>query len=249
MLAGMTAAAIALPFTVGLAKLDQAQPLPSFDVASVKLDPPADPQHENSDWDDQPGTLTATGINLKAVIEKAYHIRDYQLEAPGWLNSERYDIAARWPATTPDSQFPLMLQSLLRERFKLTLHHEERQLPLLELRIAKGGPKLQPTKSPGDHSSTSSHQLGHLSAQNLNTDQIAEALTGGAGRPVLNKTGLAGHFDFELLCTPSDTPESDTSGPSIFTAVQEQLGLKLLPAKGPIDILVIDHLEKIPTEN
>jgi uncharacterized protein (TIGR03435 family) len=249
LLAGMSAVAIALPLTVGLMKAGQGQPLPSFDVASVKRDGPVDPQNENSDWDDAPGTLTATGISLNAVIENAYHIRSYQLDAPGWLKSERYDIAARWPATRPNSDFPLMLQSLLSERFKLVLHHEERQLPVLELRVARNGPKLQATKFPGDHSSTSSHQIGHVSAQNLNAEQIAGMLSTAAGRPVLDKTGLSGRFDFELQFTPNDAPESDASGPSIFTAVQEQLGLKLVPAKGPVDILVVDHLEKVPTEN
>jgi uncharacterized protein (TIGR03435 family) len=228
-------------------------PLPSFEVAAIKLDKSGS---YSSHWSDHSGKMFATNISMRALIERAYGIRDYQISGPEWLKSDRYDIEAEAPASIPKDQlkeqFPLMLQSLLSERFKLTFHREEKVLPVYALVVAKDGPKLTPIKNDG-HSSSNSNR-GHLSVQAGSSMQIADALSHPLDRPVIDKTGLSGVYKCELEWTPDDnqaTPanQASDSGPSIFTAVQEQLGLKLVPQKAPVEILVIDHVERIPTEN
>ena len=251
-------AALVMPLAVGLTNRSQtSNALPSFEVASVKIDKPTGPEFNDSHWRDRPGKLIATNIRLKDVIERAYNIRDYQISGPDWFKTEHYDIAAEWPSSAPDSQLPLMLQSFLADRFKLAVHREQKMLPLYELRVTKHGPKLQAIQSDG-HNSLTSH-WGRWSAQDISMSQFAESLSRQTARPVLDKTGLSGFFNFELRFTPDDNgphmpdqpaqPVAETIGPSIFTAVEEQLGLKLVPKKGPVEILVVDHVERIPTEN
>ena len=248
LLAAAAALAIALPLTVGLTNASQTvATLPSFEVASVKLDKPTNPDVWNSHWNDRPGKLWASEISLKDVIQKAYGVKDYQLEGPEWLKSARYDMAAEWPPSTPDSQFPLMLQSLLADRFKLAVHHEAKQLPVYELRVAKSGSKLKADTSDGHNSLYG--RRGHLHGERVSVDQLVGNLSHLTGRPVLDMTWIKGRVAFELSFTPDDSSSPDTNGPSIFTAVEEQLGLKLVSQKAQVDILVIDHLDKIPTEN
>jgi uncharacterized protein (TIGR03435 family) len=168
-----------------------------------------------------------------------------------------------------------MLQALLEDRFKLMLHRETKDLPVYSLVVAKNGPKLQETKpgepdgdgrtGPDGRPAVGGHFMrmgrGQLNGHNLGMADIVRVLTQQLGRTVVDKTGLRGNYNFTLKWTPddSDLPEfkepagaqgspPDSSGPSIFTAIQEQLGLKLESQKGPVEILVIDHVEK-PSEN
>jgi uncharacterized protein (TIGR03435 family) len=137
----------------------------------------------------------------------------------------------------------------LKERFKLSLHHEQKVLPVYELRIAKTGSKLQAV---GEGHSSMDSSNGHWSAQHMSMPAFVALLSNQTSRPVLDKTGLSGFFNFELQFTPENEPSETNStdtGPSIFTAVEQQLGLKLVPEKSPVDILFIDHLEKVPTDN
>jgi uncharacterized protein (TIGR03435 family) len=259
--------AFALPLATGLMNASQNPssspstsnaPAPSFEVAAIKLDKSGS---HSSHWRDHSGKMFATNITLKSVVERAYEIHDYQISGPEWLNSERYDIEAEAPASIPKDQIkeqlPLMLQNLLSERFKLTFHREEKVLPVYALLVAKNGLKLQAIKDEG-HTSINSNR-GHMSIESGTLAQIAEAFSRQVDRPVLDQTSVQGSFKCELQWTPDDNQfpspaQTDKaaavdSGPSIFTAVQEQLGLKLVPQKAPVEILVIDHVERIPTEN
>lgn len=234
----------------GLAAVTSPQVLPTFEVASVRIQKDVDPNHLNSHWSDRPGKWTATGVRLRDIIQRAYSVKSYQITGPEWLTSERYDIAAEWPPDTSKEQFPLMLQSFLSDRFKLSLHREQKVLPVYALQVARNGPKLQAAPADGHNSMHSNN--GHWTGQHISMASLAETLSNQTSRPVLDKTGLNGFFNFEFQFTPdngrADANSSDT-GPSIFTAVEEQLGLKLVPEKDAIDILIVDHLEKVPTEN
>jgi len=205
------------------------------------------------------------------------------------VNSDRYDIEAKMDGATADEVRKLsgeqnqstrehMLQALLVDRFKLTLHRETRELPLYSLVVAKNGSKLQESKpgepdkrgfkTPDGHPMAQGHffrmGMGQLDGHSIGTGDIARVLAQQLGRKVVDNTGLTANYDFTLKWTPEEgqgpafrepeagpgagsTPAPET-GPSIFTALQEQLGLKLESQKGPVEILVIDHVEK-PSEN
>jgi uncharacterized protein (TIGR03435 family) len=224
--------------------------LPAFEVASVKLTQhgrtPDGWSHSSVDVP-SPGSFVATNASMEECIRWAYGVKEYQISGPEWLNSDAasYDIAAKAPAGATKNDIRLMVQALLAERFKLAIHRETRMLPVYELVTAKNGPKLQ-TAIPGETDGISS-QGGSVKARAVTMAFFAATLSRYIGTPVFDKTGLSGAFDFSMEYARDDRDSADK--PSIFTAVQEQLGLKLEKAKGPVEILVIDHAEKAPTEN
>jgi uncharacterized protein (TIGR03435 family) len=176
------------------------------------------------------------------------------LEGPPWLSSTRFDIQAmadigdQMKGLTSDQGNELkrhMVQALLADRFQLKLHEETRTLPAYDLVVAKGGSKLQPTQSSGKSIGFSRR---HFNGEGLTMTVIAEELSKIAGRVVVDKTGMSGRYDFKLRWTPDDAVASDTDPPTLFTAIQEQLGLKLEAAKEPVPVLVIDHVDQ-PTPN
>jgi bla regulator protein BlaR1 len=235
---------------------------PSFEVVSVK---PGDPSDRRVLVAMQPGgRFTATNATLKMLIGFAYDLRDHQMAGgPSWLGSERYNVEAKADSATPippasnGATMRLMAQSFLAERFKLAVHHETKEEQVYELVVAKGGPKLKEAtdtaKGPQQGLGMGRGKVNGMAAA---TSLIARFLSEQLGRSVIDKTGLTGKYDFALTWTPEfgqqfpggDRPEAppptDANGPSIFTAIQEQLGLRLESAKGPVDVLVIDHAEK-----
>jgi uncharacterized protein (TIGR03435 family) len=173
-----------------------------------------------------------------------WRVRDFQIiGGPAWVNSEGFDIEAKGDHSASDAQLGQMVQSLLADRFKLALHRETRQLPVYALVVAKNGPKIRESTAarPGMAGGP-----GQLDAQKISLQVFTQTLGRQLDHPVLDQTGLTGRYDFKLNWSPD---ESDaTGGPSIFTAVQEQLGLKLETQTGPVEVLVIDHAEK-PSDN
>jgi bla regulator protein BlaR1 len=261
-----------------------ASKIPAFEVASIK------PDKSGTDMTmlrTTPVGFSASNIALKVLIQQAYGIEDNQIVgAPSWLGSARYDIEAKVSSSDTDAlhnlssdQRRLMLQPLLADRFQLKVHTEVRDLPVLTLVIAKGGPKLHEAK-PGDTYPNGLKDFngqgggpgmmlmrpGQLTGQGLPLSSLARVLTQQLGSTVQDKTGLTGKYDLTLQWTPDrngsampGAPEpglqgpgsggsTDASGPSIFSAIQEQLGLKLESQKGPVEVLVIDHVET-PSEN
>jgi uncharacterized protein (TIGR03435 family) len=223
---------------------------PAFEVASVKLTH-GGPLKIESD----PGRLTITDQALDALIRLAFGLREYQYQGPAWLHTTRYDIVATTASPQPRAAQLAMLRSLLIDRFKLTFHQESKTLPVYALVAGKGGPKLRPMDAnlptpfelysnfsvapvAGDH--TELRGFGSLG-------QLSDFLTRLAGRPVLDRTGIAGTFDIRLLCAIDGFPGFETS-PTVFDAVQSQLGLKLEARTSPVEITIVDHVEK-PSEN
>jgi uncharacterized protein (TIGR03435 family) len=315
-------------FTSCAARAQSTEGTPAFEVASIKpAAPPASAgmfrvMMRGGPGSADPGQLTYTNVTLKNVLVNAYGVKGYQISGPSWLDSERYDIVAKIPQGATKEQFMLMLQNLLAERFKLTLHREKKDLPMYALVVGKGGPKMKESVDspvPGDGAASGSGgapappppppppppggriAMGsdgfpklppgagrgglmmmmmngrfRMTANQQSMSGLTEMLGNQLGRPVVDMTGLTAKYDFTLDFAPEEgqrmigpmgampqppppppgeggapaasAPDSQ-SGPSLFTAVQEQLGLKLDPKKGPVDLLVIDHLEKVPTEN
>lgn len=223
---------------------------PAFEVASVKLTQHgrnADGYAESSVDNPSPGNLVATNASLEECIRWAYDVKEYQISGPAWLNSDEasYDIVAKAGTAAPRKEIRLMLQTLLAERFQLKLHRETRMLPVYHLVVGKGGQKLGAAGLDADYRTFSSG--GTLEATHTPMAVFAEVLSRETGRPVFDKTGIPGAFDFKLEYSPDSS--SNSNRPSIFTALQEQLGLKLESQKGPVEVLVIDHAERLPTAN
>ena len=241
-----------LPIAFSLAFTLCGESLPSFEVASIKpFDRTGQVGHGSIAVSGS--RITITGYTLNALILYAYDMRNYQISGgPGWIATDGYTIAAKaeGEAAPATAEIRKMLQSLLAERFGLKLHRETKEVSLYLLVPSKTGPKL--TQSAAQRA-TMRVGMGSLMMAKATTSQMAALLSSVLSRPVLDQTGIAGDFDFTI-----DSPDinmgrmqqsqEELSGPSIFTAIQEQLGLKLAPSKGPIETLVIDRAEK-PLEN
>jgi len=240
---------------------------PQFDVVSIK---PNSTGSSSSSMNSRTGGLfVATNVTVRSLITTAYDLRPSQVVGgPSWLDAERFDVNARAAASVPDSAFPTMIQAMLVDRFQLGVHRETRELPvyaLVQRTAGQTGPKLKAASSEcaqepvpgllnpcGSGMSTSLlNGNGVMTCRRMPMEALARSLSGQVDRIVIDRTGLTGNFDCELKFTPEDRGPSDTrnaDAPSVFTAVQEQLGLKLDATRGPVGVLVIDRLER-PTEN
>jgi uncharacterized protein (TIGR03435 family) len=234
-----------------------------FDAVSVK---PADPNSRHGTVVNVTpgGMLHVVNATLKDLIETAYDVRTFQIEgAPKWADSNRYDIEAT-PGQRPQgaagrppgwANVRSKVQALLKDRFQLQLHRETRTAPIYSLAIAKGGIKpkgLAASQSPpkGINASRTS-----MTGEAASMKDLAYKLSRLLQRPVVNNTGLDGNYDFKLEWTPDPGPSAPdgqpaeiSGGPSLFSAIQQQLGLRLESEKGPVEVLVIDHVDK-PSDN
>lgn len=272
-----------------------AQSPPRFEVASVK------PNTSGTGLINigmQPGgRYAAVNVPLRLLILNAYRVQEYQLVGlPDWANTERFDITAKaegdirpQPPGGPPGPLQLMLQALLEDRFKLTVHRETREMPIYALTIARadgklgeqlkpsatdcaamaaarggrGGPPGAPPGPPPGPPAPGQRPLcgmqimpGSIAAGGMTMQQLTTNLSMLTRRVVVDRTGLTGAFDFDLTFTPDQLPQGppppgapplppiDPNGPSIFTAVQEQLGLKLDATRGPVEVTVVDRVER-----
>jgi uncharacterized protein (TIGR03435 family) len=237
----------------------------AYDVATIK---PADASRDARRWVGfLPTGLSVKNLPLQMLIREAFALEDDRISgAPAWVKNSRFDIEAK----VAESDIPTvknmtidqrkaMLRPLLQERFDLKFHYESRTLPLYVLVIGKGGSKLKVFEPPGNPTTNGlrSTGRGRLEAQGIPMEAVASVLSKEVGRTVLDETRLNGKYDFTLEWEPDDAPPvagndnglaQDSVAPSLFTALQEQLGLKLEPRKGPIRVMVIDHVEP-PTPN
>ncbi len=249
--------ALASPLAICLPSIARAQTAAAFEVASIK--PSAPGQHGVRIQIAPGGRLTASNVSVKMLIGQAYEVREFQISGgPGWLGSQHYDITAKAESDDnigPEKLRPMM-QALLADRFQLKFHRDTKEAPIYALVVAKNGPKLLENAGGGQGSQMRMGR-GELSGQQIAMPMLANQLAQQLGRSVLDKTGLKGQYDIKLTWTPGEesqsfgpregnpeAPPPDSSGPSIFTALQEQLGLKLESQKGPVELLIIDSIEK-----
>jgi uncharacterized protein (TIGR03435 family) len=286
---------------VSLLILTARLPSQTFDAASVKTALPLKPDSHGrtilprpsgGPGTQDPGRIRYPYMTPRYFLMAAYDVKPFQITGPAWLDSERFDINATMPPETTREQLHMMLQNLLAERFKLTIHRETRELPLYLLVVAKGGPKLkESTEAPaGDVDPATIPPPGkvgpdgfpvlalpagapivifsftngraRMAGQQKSMQDLADRLTGIVSRPVIDATGLKAKYDFMLTYSPESTntptpppppgganaPEAEPL-PDIFSALQAQLGLRLESKKGAVEMIVIDHIEKTPTEN
>jgi uncharacterized protein (TIGR03435 family) len=230
----------------------QTDRVPVFEVASVKVNTSGS---GNSRTRTTGGQVEWTNVTLKMCLLMAYDVLDYSFSGPDWLSSVRIDIVAK-PSGT-EHQVQLMMQTLLKERFKLAVHRESKNITGYALVVAAGGPKIHSVE-PGE--AAENWGRGLLKGKNVSMTRLAEMLSAKLQGPVEDKTVLPGVFNFALTWTPDEVPSGSPpvnaasipdrrDGPSVFSALQEQLGLKLEARKIPTQVLVVDHMEKAPTEN
>jgi uncharacterized protein (TIGR03435 family) len=243
-----------------------AQGGPQFEVATLKLSAPIQPgvPLNITLGGTRNGTVTLTNTNLSECIQFAYRITtDAQIAGPDWIKSRdvRFDIVGKAPPNTPQDELRLMTQNLLADRLKLAIHYEQRQLPFLALVVAKNGPKLSPAKAGAE---VATQIPGRIFHPYMPMAILATALSRFERQTVIDMTGLTGAFSVDLQWTPDSVRARasqdgsaplvngqpvDVNGPSLYTAIQEQLGLRLESRKGPLDVLMVDHAERVPADN
>jgi uncharacterized protein (TIGR03435 family) len=260
---------IAQPSPAPAIAADASAVVPAFEVASIK---PNKSDNGMIRIMFTPDGVSYTGVPLQILLRETLGIEDDRiLGEPAWVKSDRFDIEAKVDASDAaklkDLKFDQrrsMLLPLLADRFSLKFHHETRELPLYELVLAKGGSKMTEFK-PEDPVNPKpkgwmSMGRGKIEGREVPVEQLVHILAQQLGRTVQDKTGLTGNYTYQLQWTPDDAPPPtarnanstssagdptppDAIGPSLFTALQEQLGLKLESTKGPVDVVVIDHIE------
>lgn len=262
---------------------------PAFEVASIK---PADPSPMGRmmvNMNTDAGMLRYTNVSLKDCIRVAYRVKDFQVEGPDWIGDTRFNITAKLPEGSSEKQVPEMLQTLLAERFKLTLHRDTKEHAIYALVADKGGPKLKPAEVPTGEAAAAAGSgsrgggrgnmmmmMGpdgvHVKAASATLAGLGEMMSRFTDRPIVDMTGIQGQYDFDLAFSPESmrgmpgggmrgpgpggpgggeghpADAASDSGGTIFDAVQKY-GLKLEARKAPMEILIVDHMERAPTEN
>jgi uncharacterized protein (TIGR03435 family) len=227
----------------------------SFDVATIKPSHATD-GHSHIYNHAEIGEFSTINVSIKMLMQFAYELPETRiLGGPPWMNSATFDVQAKTTSELAEhlhqltfneatSETRKMVQTLLSDRFQLQVHIEKRELPVYKLVVAKGGAKLGAVQTSGTTINTGHDHLQVQGADSVEllSDQLAKVL----GRVVLNQTGLVGRYDLRIKWAPDDSAEA--TGPSIFTAIEEQLGLKLEPAKAPVEVTVVDHVS-MPSEN
>jgi uncharacterized protein (TIGR03435 family) len=226
----------------------------AFEVASVRS---ADPR-ENKPGDipvnsaGSSGSFVMRNVPLLYLLEWAYDLKDYEITGPDWIRSPQnsYDIVAKAPGPASGAAMKSMLQTLLAERFQMKLHREKKTLDVYALLPGKGAPKV--TEPAPDEQTDLTGSTSHTTYTKQPISRLAYTLTHRMDRPVIDLTGLNGLYDFTLdlsgLGVRND-PSEVSAAPSVFMSVQDNLGLRLQAQKATIDVLVVDHAEKIPTQN
>jgi uncharacterized protein (TIGR03435 family) len=245
-------ALIALPMTGATA----------FDAASIRVDSTGGEVNNRPAEEKvriEPGRLAMTNVTLIRCMTEAYGVYAFQIGAPAWMNSTRYDIAARAANAVPEDQVRLMLRQLLAERFHLTFRREHRDLSLYSLTQGKQEPRLRDAQHP--ESTVMGLANGAVVFRGYSIADLIAALAGPPfrlDRPVRDMTGLQGKYDFELKISADDAGmksvfegmlKAGGDGPSVINLIQEQLGLHFKPEKAPLDFLVVDGADRTPTEN
>jgi uncharacterized protein (TIGR03435 family) len=218
----------------------QTAPAPAFEVVSIKpsVDGPGDSGVKTGN-----GRVSAHNVTLKRCMRSAYDVPEAQIVGgPKWLDEERYNIEAKAAGPVDDRELAAMMQAMLAERFQLVFHRETRPLSGYALVVAKGGLKLKASEP--DTASRANTDRGRIEAEGCTMALVAQKLAEAVHLPVVDQTAVAGQFSFTLKWTPDEMQAKEPGGPSLFTAVQEQLGLKLEGRKVPTEVLVIDRAEK-----
>lgn len=238
---------LAVALALAIAGNGQTAP-PAFEVASIK---PADPSAHGSSTDTSTGRFAMENYPLKECLKWAFDVKDFSLSGPAWLASPRFDIVARPPAGASRRDYPAMMQTLLVERFGLVFHRETRLLSAFALQVDRKGFHAQP--APGSERSGETWGRGLVEGRHETLAEFADLLSRHLNLPVADETAIAGVYDIRLRYlpdeAPADAPAEAGVASSLFAALRDQAGLHLEARKVPIRILVVDRIERHPTEN
>jgi uncharacterized protein (TIGR03435 family) len=227
----------------------QSSSLPAFEVATVKLSPPSTDGRIHTRRSIDSARLLFTNVTLRDLVKDAFGVQDQQVSGPDWMTIDRFDIAGTIPTGVSKDRFPQMLQSLLAERFGLVLHKESRVLTLYSMTAAKNGTTLQKVESASGLTSDSGRACNRVSGATTMA-QLTDFLSQRLNRPVIDNTRLDGPYRIAMNWAPdAAVPDVEPCGPSLVTAAREQLGLNLNAQKGPVTVIVIDQMNRAPTEN
>jgi uncharacterized protein (TIGR03435 family) len=236
---------IAIPI-LALAAAAHAQ---TFEAASIK---PNVSGSNSSSTHGSRGQIVFTNASLKSLIVDAFEVKPFQVVGPGWLETVCFDIVAKYPPDTPEKQHPAMLRALLEERFGLAIHKESKDVSGYALVVAKTGFKLQPVpKSGTSMNSNNNGKVLTFKATSMSMAALAGALARRLGTPVEDRTAIDGFFDVEMKWNVDDSGAATDpdAPPSLFTALQEKLGLRLQAQKVAVEMIVVDRVERTATEN
>jgi uncharacterized protein (TIGR03435 family) len=222
---------------------------PMFEAASVRQNTSGSSETSANGTQSQ---IVYVNQTLKRLIERAYNLKPLQIVGPAWLEDVHFDITAKYPAGTKNEDRPLMLRALLEDSLGLVAHHETRELPGYALIVAKGGFKLKPVEQGGIDITTTGDRVRTVTARKTSMAVLADLVARNLSEMVVNNTGIDGVYDFELRWINDLESGCDAGGnpaPSLYTALQETLGLRLQSQKVPVDMVVVDHANRVPTEN
>jgi uncharacterized protein (TIGR03435 family) len=226
----------------------------AFEVASVRRSTVGGPPGDiPANSDSSPGHFAMRDKPLRYILEWAYDLKDFQIAGPEWIKiDDRFDIVANAPGPATNDQMRPMLQTLLTDRFQMKSHFEKREMSVYALLPGKSEPKLQKT-DPNAPQTINGGAAGGAQFHNFPLSRLTFLLSRRMDRPVLDLTGMSGNFDYTVdisgLGRGMGSSGYDGEGRSVFQAIQEDMGLKLEPRKWPVDVLVIDSVSKVPTEN
>jgi uncharacterized protein (TIGR03435 family) len=219
----------------------------AYEAASVKLDTSGS-AHSGSDA--TKGQIVITNLTIERLIERAYGVKPTQVSGPGWLNDVHVDIVAKFPPDTKDSDHPAMLRTLLEDRFKLAVHRETKELPGYALVVAKGGFKLKPVEVDDDDTRHQGGRIQTLSAKGTSMATLADLVSRYLNILVIDKSNVAGVYNFDLRWSTEDSPaETVDQPPTLPVVLEEILGLRMQPQKVPVEVIVVDRVERTPIEN
>ena len=239
----------------------------SFEVASIKPSAPGrmgGAVVRGGPGSSDPGLARLENIDLTSLMAMAFGVKRYQISAPDWMGSTRFDISARVPEGATVDQYQVMLQNLLSRRFELSMHYEQQEIQTYDLVVGKNGPKMKAVESEPESNDglqppppragppPGYHGPVNLNLPKISMERFAAFLSGLLGEPINDSTGLKGNYEVKLRALAGSTPleaVADNAPPSLFDSVQEQLGLRLLPVKHVVDVMVVDRIDKTPTDN
>jgi uncharacterized protein (TIGR03435 family) len=244
-----TSRGIVLLLAAGAVSAQPQDAHPAYEAASVKVNTSGS---GSSSSNGSKGQIVMSNQTLKRLIERAYGVKPFQVTGPDWMEAVHFDIAAKYPPDTKNDDRSLMLRTLLEDRFKLAVHRESKEMPGYALVVARKGFKLKPAEPGGSDTNSNGGAVRTLTAKKNSMAQLADFVARNLGEFVVDKTGIDGVYDFELRWTTEEQTSNDIGGdtaPTLFVALQETLGVRLQPQKVPVEVVVVDHVERVPTEN
>jgi len=234
--------------TILFAALPAQQPRPAFEAASIKLNTSS---ARGSSSHGSRGQVLMTNMSLRRLVERAYDVSTGRVAGPDWMDDQHFDIAAKYPPDMKDEDRAAMIRTLLEDRFRLAVHRETREVSGYVLERGKGAFPLKPVEPGGQHISSEGDVIQTFTARKVSMALLADNLVRFLREPVADRTGIEGVYDIDLRWRIEDSSADDRAS-ATAAAIQDALGtihLRLRPQKIPVEFVVVDRMERLPSEN